>query len=272
VYGAGTALDPELFPNEEAYVLKESRTNLFEGEDVEEHDDRFVGPTPKYYDKVRLSAMPVPNITRPSNMPKYYIGSYNGEPSQEDMLTSPDFDEFDDFDPKKNIDGLSMTEAIRKGSSIAAPRSNSTVSFNKLRSLPQLPGENSQGDILYVGMKQRFYSKTEEEGAMQLPQLVEANQQEDAIDAPPLPRKSPTDFNLAQSNGSVHASHFLSESNRIKDEEPADFFEPGSLQEQQFLKSQSNHPVAPVPPNMPQPSPDDDDFQKFSTPGSSHFI
>ena len=77
-----------------------------------------------------------------------------------------------------------------------------------------------------------------------------------AMDAPPLPSRSPHEpLALAEkSNTSQNGEPSPRRSLPRRSPSP-DVFQPGSLKAEEFYKSESNHPVPPVPPPRTNPTP-----------------
>lgn len=237
VYGTGTILESSDIHEEEAYQLKE----------LEEEDElpEEIG-TP--LQAKRLSKAPVPNLHKPIDTPNFDdpVAKFletGRTPGGSLSVNGPPPD--DGLSLIKNS-SMRMMDAIRKGSRVGDLRAAGNG-----RTLPRVP-RASQSDVIYSGMKERFESRAEEEGASDLPRLPEQLSVDPmAIDAPPLPSRSPHEpLALAEKSNTSQSG----EPSPRRSPSP-DVFQPGSLKAEAFYKSESNHPVPPVPPPRTGPTP-----------------
>lgn len=236
VYGSGTLIDDTKIEKEEDYKLKEV--------------DDVSMPSPAKLAK-RMSEVPVPNLHKPLEMPQFSAetkilletGVTPGPSGGRESFGIPP----DSAPQFLKYGSMNVIDAIRKGSTVQMLRPSLPD-----RHLPSLPEENSpaDSDVVFSGMKERFKSRAEEEGTLDLPHLPTQRQEDRSsiiADAPPLPSRSPqepytlsTDLNMSTDS--------IGEPSPRGSDLPEMTFQPGSIEAESFYKSESNHPVAPVPP------------------------
>lgn len=233
IYGSGIKLEDSDVNETEAYKLKEIE------EEIE--PEPFVSEdalAPK-----RLSENPVPNLHKPLDMPRMFSQSMN-QYLDTGITPGSVVDENPGLLKQSSIRAI---EAIRKGSSAAAFRPNLLD-----RTLPKVPEDPSQSDIVYSGMKERFESRAEEEGTGDLPRLPARMYKSESVvlDAPPLPSRSPHEQldDLPELKSTTNVFGEKGSSPRPSTPPRITGFQPGSLEAEEFYKSQSNHPIPPVPP------------------------